>query len=171
MNKSFAAIIALLAGILLCAPLVMAGAEWHTVTGHDGAFTVEMPSAPRHVTDVEKTETGGAILKHFYLARRGAELFVASVAIYPAELDLSQFRPLMQRALEAVGPEMLASGKWDTITFFHHHGYPGVSGIGVTKDGNSARLVVIQKGNKAYSMLHTGTGRDFQRFFETLRIR
>jgi hypothetical protein len=58
-------------------------AQWQTVTGPDGSFTVEMPGAATHVPAPSKSPRGTPYTLHQYLFQGEGTLYLAQTASIP----------------------------------------------------------------------------------------
>src|SRR5437588_8793882 len=91
-------------------PLVLP-VKWYVVRVEDGAFTVELPGIPDHRLLNDASAPGTAFVLHSYSLEAGGYSYVVQTALYPADVDVSQPRRLIQAALDDRG-KALETGKW-----------------------------------------------------------
>ncbi len=154
---------------LLAALVVAAGAQaqalWLTVEGPERTFTVQLPGTPEYKVTPPL---------HSYSLQRGLIDYVVQSVSYPATVDVSQPRAVLQAALDGTAPH-LVGGKWDKIDFKQVQGVPAVEAVGTFKDGNAFRNLVVLKGRQLVSLGFrgpTGTTKfpDADRFISSLRV-
>ncbi len=154
---------------LLAALVVAAGAQaqvlWLTVQGPERTFTVQLPGTPEYKVTAPL---------HSYSLQRGLIDYVVQSVSYPATVDVSQPRAVLQAALDGTAP-YLVGGKWDKIDFKQVQGVPAVEAVGTFKDGKAFRNLVVLKGGQLVSLGFrgpTGTTKfpDADRFISSLRV-
>lgn len=155
------------------APALQVPAQWYVVKADDNAFTVEMPGVPDHRIVNDASARGTAFALHSYSLDVGGNSFVAQTALYPADVDTSQPRRLLQAALDARA-QQLAGGKW-TRTDWRDLGGGGVAveSLGSLANGSQLRQLSALKARRFVSLAFLGpsaTVPDADRFFRSLKI-
>ena len=88
--------------------------KWYAVQVEENAFTVEMPGIPDHRVISDVSARGTPFALHSYSLESGGNSYVAQTALYPADVDVTQPRRVLQAALDGRA-QQLAGGKWDRI--------------------------------------------------------
>ena len=154
-----------LLAVLVVTASVQAQVLWLTVEGPERAFTVQLPGAPEYKVTAPL---------HSYSLTRGPIDYVVQSVAYPANVDVSQPRAVLQAALDGTAPH-LAGGKWDKIDWKQVQGAPAAEAVGTFKDGKAFRNLVVLKGRQLTSLgfrgpLGTTKFPDADRFFSSLRV-
>ncbi len=166
--------VALTLTTLLAAGGAAAQVFWLTIEGPERVFTVQMPAKPEYKISPLRSPAGTAFNLHSYLLTNGPVDYVAQTETYPADIDVSQPRAVLQAALDATAL-YLVGGKWDKITWRQVQGAPAADASGTFKDGRTFRNLVVLKGRQFYSLGFRGPlGMDrildADRFFASLKV-
>jgi hypothetical protein len=148
-------------------------AKWYAVRVEDNAFTVEMPGIPDHrvINDVSARSTAFAL--HSYSLESGGFSYVVQTALYPADVDVTQPRRLLQAALDGRASQ-LASRKWDRTEWREVHAGASVESIGTVQAGSMLRLLSLLKERRFVSLAFLGPnvdGAEANRFFNSLKLK
>jgi hypothetical protein len=166
--------VALALAAFLAAGGAAAQVLWLTIEGPQRVFTVQMPNKPEYKISLLRSPAGTAFNLHSYLLSNGPIDYVAQTETYPADVDVSQPRAVLQAALDAAAP-YLASGKWDKIAWTQVQGAAAADASGTFKDGRIFRNLVVLKGRQFYSLgfrspLGMDKITDADRFFASLKV-
>ncbi len=171
---------------LLAAPLLMlAGSawaqkklvvplSWYGVRLEDNAFTVEMPGVPDHRIVNDVSARGTAFQFHSYSLETGGYSYVAQTALYPADVDVTQPRTILQAALNG-RVQQLAGRKWTKVDWREISGAAAVESVGALTGGNGLRQLVLLKDRRFMSLAFLGNAAglasvEAQRFFTSLKL-
>jgi hypothetical protein len=146
--------------------------KWYAVKVEENAFTVEMPGIPDHrvVNDVSARGTPFAL--HSYSLEAGGNSYVAQTALYPADVDTTQPRRILQAVVDGRARQ-LAGGKWTSVVWREIDG-AAVESVGATQAGAILRQLVLLKERRFVSLAFMGpsaTGAEADRFFKSLKLR
>lgn len=154
------------------AALAPAQAAWHKVTGVDNSFTCEMPGVPKY-TELPKQ----GYSEHEYRLAAAGGLFTINTAIYPSNYSLTS----MQANLDRWAKELdLVGGKWTSVAWVKHEGFPGVDAIGSAIDEfgdiSDVRYYFVTPPSRIVFLAYEGPdgsarSADVERFVRSLRIR
>ena len=155
-------------------PLVLP-LKWYAVQVDDDAFTVEMPGIPDHRLVNDVSARGTAFALHSYSLEAGGYSYVVQTALYPADVDISQPRRLIQVALDERA-KVLEARKWSKVDWREIAGSPAADSTGLLKGGNALRQLVLLKGRRFVSLAFMGaaasmTGFEAERFFKSLKMK
>lgn len=176
----------LLRRAFLAAPLLAATASahaqkklempltWYGVRVEDNAFTVEMPGIPDHRVVNDVSARGTAFQLHSYSLEVGGSSYVAQTALYPADVDVTQPRAILQAALNARA-QQLVGRRWARTEWRQISGAAAVESMGAIEGGNALRQLTLLKERRFVSLAFLGnaagaTGVDADRFFMSLRL-
>ena len=151
-------------------PLVLP-AKWYAVQVSDDGTTVELPGIPDHRIVNDASARGTAFALHSYSLEAGSTSYVVQTALYPADVDVSDPRRILQTALDDRA-RVLETGKWSKVEW---RGM-AVDSTGLLKGGNALRQLVLLKGRRLVSLAlmgpATGTnGAEAERFFKSLKMK
>lgn len=172
--------------ILLAAPFVaVAGAAhaqkklempltWYGVRVEDNAFTVEMPGIPDHRVVNDVSARGTSFQLHSYSLETGGYSYVAQTALYPADVDVTQPRLILQAALNGRA-QQLVGRQWTKTDWRQVTGAAAVESVGAVAGGNAVRQLTLLKERRFVSLAFLGnaagaTGVEAERFFKSLRL-
>lgn len=174
--------------VLLAAPLAMLAdralaqsqktivipLKWYAVQIEDNAFTVEMPGIPDRRLVGDKSAKGTAFSLHSYSLEVGGYSYVAQTALYPADVDGSKPRAILQAALDGRAPQ-LEGRKWGRVEFRELQGATVAESVGTVRGGNGLRQLVLMKGQRFASLAFLGAaggmiGVEAERFFKSLKL-
>ena len=147
---------------------------WYGVRVEDNAFTVEMPGVPDHRVVNDVSARGTAFQLHSYSLEVGGYSYVAQTALYPADVDVSQPRAILQAAL--IGRvQQLVGGQWTRTDWREISGATAVESIGALAGGNALRQIILLKALRFVSLAFLGsaagaTGLEAERFFKSLKL-
>ena len=147
---------------------------WYGVRVEDNAFTVEMPGVPDHRVVNDVSTRGTAFQLHSYSIEIGGYSYVAQTALYPADVNVSQPRTILQAAL-AGRVQQLVGRQWTRTDWYEFSGATAVESIGALAGGNALRQVNLLKARRFVSLAFLGsaagaTGVEAERFFRSLKI-
>ena len=147
---------------------------WYGVRVEDNAFTVEMPGVPDHRIVNDVTARGTAFPLHSYSIEVGGYSYVAQTALYPADVDVSQPRTILQAAL-AGRVQQLVGHQWTRTDWREISGATAVDSIGALAGGNALRQINLLKARRFVSLAFLGsaagaTGVEAERFFKSLKL-
>ena len=127
-------------------PLVLP-LKWYVVQVDGDAFTVEMPGIPDHRIVNDVSARGTAFVLHSYSLEAGGYSYVVQTALYPADVDVSQPRRLLQAALDDRA-KVLETRKWSKVDWRDIAGATAADSTGPLKGGNALRQLVLLKGRR-----------------------
>jgi hypothetical protein len=147
---------------------------WYGVRVEDNAFTVEMPGVPDHRVVNDASARGTAFQLHSYSLDVGGYSYVAQTALYPADVDVSQPRPILQAALNG-RVQQLVGHQWTRSDWRVVGGATAVESIGALAGGNALRQLTLLKARRFVSLAFLGnaagaTGVEAERFFKSLKF-
>jgi hypothetical protein len=150
-------------------------AKWYAVQVEDGAFQIEMPGIPDNRRIDDRSAKGTPFVFHSYSLEVGSTAYVVQTALYPADVDTRQPRPLLQAALDARA-QPLAGRKWKSVNWRDLQGAPTAETVGALPNGTGLRQMVMLRGSRFVSLAFLGpeatlTGQEAQRFFNSLKFR
>lgn len=159
----------------LKAPPAQLAAKWYAVQVEDGAFQIEMPGIPDNRRIDDRSAKGTPFVLYSYSLEVGANAYVVQTALYPADVDARQPRPLLQAALDARA-QPLAGRKWKSVNWRDVQGAQTAETIGALPNGTGLRQMVMMRGSRFVSLAFLGseaalTGPEAQRFFNSLKFR
>jgi hypothetical protein len=99
---------------------------------------------------------------------------VAQTALYPADVDVSQPRAILQAAL--IGRvQQLVGRQWTRTDWREISGATAVESIGALTGGNALRQIILLKARRFVSLAFLGsaagaTGVEAERFFKSLKL-
>lgn len=148
-------------------------AKWYAVLVEDNAFTIEMPGIPDHriINDVSARGTPFAL--HSYSLESGGFSYVVQTALYPADVDVTQPRRVLQAALDGRASQ-LASRKWDRTEWREIPAGASVESIGGVRAGTMLRMLSLLKERRFVSLAFLGPsvdGPEANRFFHSLKLK
>jgi len=172
--------------VVLAVPLlVMAGSAraqkqlevplvWYGVRVEDDAFTVEMPGIPDHRIVNDVSAHGTAFALHSYSLEAGGSSYVAQTALYPADVDVTQPRAILQASLNG-RVQQLVGRKWTSVDWRQIAGAAAVESVGALAGGNALRQLTLLKERRFVSLAFLGsaasvTGVEAERFFKSLKL-
>ena len=147
---------------------------WYGVRVDDNAFTVEMPGVPDHRVVNDVSARGTAFQLHSYSLEVGGYSYVAQTALYPADVDVSQPRTILQAAL-AGRAQQLIGRQWTRTDWRELSGATAVESVGALAGGNALRQINLLKARRFVSLAFLGnaagaTGVEAERFFKSLKF-
>ena len=147
---------------------------WYGVRVEDNAFTVEMPGVPDHRVVNDVSVRGTAFQLHSYSIETGGYSYVAQTALYPADVDVSQPRTILQAAL-AGRVQQLVGRQWTRTDWRDISGATAVESLGALAGGNALRQLNLLKARRFVSLAFLGsaagaTGVEAERFFKSLKL-
>ena len=147
---------------------------WYGVRVEDNAFTVEMPGVPDHRVVNDATARGSTFTLHSYSLETGGNSYVVQTALYPADVDVSRPRTILEAAL-AGRVQQLIGRQWTRTEWREVSGATEVDSIGALAGGNALRQLNLLKGRRYVSLAFLGnaaaaTGVDAERFFKSLKL-
>jgi hypothetical protein len=163
----------LLAGAFAAADGAGAQGEWHTLTGSETSFTVELPAAPEHTASELRTGAGAPYIMHQYVLAEGDLAYLVETAIYPEEVNLASPRANLQGGLDSAAKGM-EGGRWASVDWLTHQGYPAVNALGV-RNGSAVRSFGVLAGRRMIMLTYAGPlgsahAPDVDRFMASLRL-
>lgn len=147
---------------------------WYGVRVEDNAFTVEMPGVPDHRVVNDVSVRGTTFQLHSYSLEVGGYSYVAQTALYPADIDVSQPRTILQAAL-AGRVQQLIGRQWTRTDWRELSGATAVESVGALAGGNALRQINLLKARRFVSLAFLGsaagaTGIEAERFFKSLKL-
>lgn len=162
-------------GVALLATAAVAVAQdaWHTMTGPDQSFTVELPAAPKYTPTQLSGPASTTYTMHQYQLEKGEAAFIVQYIVYPAGIDVSNPQHNLQSGLNASGKTM-EGGKWGSIKFVKHGTLPAADAVGIA-DGNDVRSYSVVKGRQLATLIYVGPkgsarSPDVERFIASLKL-
>ena len=145
-------------------------AKWYAVQVADDA-TVELPGVPDHRIVNDASARGTAFTLHSYSLEAGGASFVVQTALYPADVDVSDPRRILQAALDDRA-RVLEAGKWSKVDWRG----TAVDSTGLVKGGSALRQLVLLKGRRLVSLAFMGPtastgGAEAERFLKSLKVK
>lgn len=156
-------------------PPTSLAAKWYAVQVEDGAFQIEMPGIPDNRRIDDRSARGTPFVLFSYSLEVGGNAYVVQTALYPADVDARQPRPLLQAALDARA-QPLAGRKWKSVNWRDVQGALTAETLGTLPNGSGLRQQVMLRGNRFVALAFLGpeaglTGPEAQRFFNSLKFR
>ncbi len=147
---------------------------WYGVRVEDNAFTVEMPGVPDHRVVNDASVRGTAFQLHSYSLDVGGYSYVAQTALYPADVDVSQPRTILQAALNGRAQQLIGH-QWTRSDWRVIGGATAVDSIGALAGGKALRQTNLLKARRFVSLAFLGsaagaTGVEAERFFKSLKL-
>jgi hypothetical protein len=147
---------------------------WHTMTGPDRSFTVELPSGPKYTATKMETGTGATYTMHQYMVEVGDIAYVVQTATYPPDVDISKPRDNLQGGLDNAAKNM-DGGKWLSVDWPAKQGLMAYDAVGV-RQGLAVRSFSAMKGGRIVTLTYAGPAGsarspDADRFIGSLRMR
>lgn len=148
-------------------------AEWFTVTGPEGAFTAELPAAPKYTSSRVTTASGSIYTVHQYLVERGEMAFIVQTAVYPDDINVANPRVNLQGGLDSLAKSMEGE-KWASIDWVKHQGLTASDAVGL-RNGHAIRSFSVMKGRQVFTLIYAGSpgtakSGDVNRFVGSLRV-
>jgi hypothetical protein len=164
---------ALSAGAFALAEDSIAQAQWHTLTGSEKSFTVELPGEAQYTASELRTGAGAPYTMHQYVLEQGDLAFVVQTALYPDEVDLANPRANLQGGLDNTAKNM-EGGRWASVDWATQQGHPAVGAVGVCK-GRAVRSFSVLAGRRIVALTYAGppgtaNAPDVDRFIGSLKI-
>jgi hypothetical protein len=147
---------------------------WYAVRVEDNAFTVQMPGVPDHRILNDVSARGTPFQLHSYSLETGGYSYVAQTALYPADVDVTQPRTILQAALNGRSQQLVGQ-KWTKVDWREIEGAAAVESVGGLAGGNALRQLNLLKERRFVSLAFLGTaagvgGVEAGRFFKSLKI-
>jgi len=147
---------------------------WQTLNLPGDVFTIEMPGPPTYQERKVKSEGGTEFPMQHYIVEITNGSYVAEIATYPNDVDVSNPRNTLQRGADDAA-YVIEGGKWDSISWAQHQGLDAFDAFGHRK-GFEVRLYSIMNSRLALVLCYTGvagTSRsaEVERFIESVRVR
>ncbi len=147
---------------------------WYGVRVEDNAFTVEMPGIPDHRVVNDVSARGTAFQLHSYSLETGGYSYVAQTALYPADVDITQPRLILQASLNG-RVQQLVGRQWTKTDWRQVAGAAAVESVGAVAGGNGLRQLTLLKERRFVSLAFLGnaagaTGVEAERFFKSLKL-
>jgi hypothetical protein len=163
-----------LAGVARAQNKLVVPLTWYGVRVEDNAFTVEMPGVPDHRVVNDRSARGTPFQLHSYSLEVSGHSYVAQTALYPADVDVSQPRVILQAAL-AGRVQQLIGRQWTRTDWREISGATAVESIGALTGGNALRQVNLLKARRFVSLAFLGnaaaaTSGEADRFFKSLKL-
>ena len=129
-------------------------AEWKSVSGPDGGFTVEMPGAPVHTEETKKSGGGTDYTSHTYSIDQGNIAYLIQTAVFPTDVDVSTPKENLQAAIDAIA-KILTDGKWTSVTWVERQGLVAVEGQGIQGEVELRYFALLNR-SQFISMIYAG---------------
>ena len=147
---------------------------WQTLDLPGDVFTIEMPGPLKYQERKVKSEGGTEFPMYHYMVETTNGSYVAEIATYPSDVDVSNPRNTLQRGADDAA-YVIEGGKWDSISWAQHQGLDAFDAFGHRK-GFEVRLYSIMNSRLALVLCYTGvagTSRsaDVERFIASVRVR
>jgi hypothetical protein len=147
---------------------------WQTLNLPGDVFTIEMPGPPKYEPMPLKSDGGTEFTMHQYMVETTNSSYVAEIATYPNDVDVSNPRNTLQSGADSAA-EIIEGRKWDSISWVQHLGLNAFDALGHRK-GFEVRLYSIMKGRLALVLCYTGPAdtshsADVERFIASVRVR
>jgi len=148
--------------------------NWQNLDLPGDVFTIELPGPPKYEEIQAKSDGGTEFSIHHYLVETTNGSYVAEIASYPNDIDVSNPRNTLQGGADSAA-YVIEGGKWDSISWVRHQGLDAFDAFGHRK-GFEVRLYSIMKGRLALVLCYTGSAdtsrsADVERFIASLRVR
>lgn len=148
--------------------------KWYAVKADDNAFIVEMPGVPDHRLLDDRSARGTAFVLHSYSLDAGGFSYVAQTALYPADVDTTQPRRILQAAIDGRAPQLVGR-KWNSVDWREVSGGTAVETLGALANGNGLRQLAVLKGHRFVSLAFLGPqaavgGSEANRFMRSLKV-
>ena len=125
-------------------PPAAMSAKWYAVQVEDLAFQVEMPGIPDNRRIDDRSAKGTPFVLFSYSLEVGATAYVVQTAVYPADVDARQPRPLLQAALDARAQPLAGRTMRLQVTIQEGHVYVTDGTLDLRfEDTDSNRMIVI----------------------------
>lgn len=165
--------VALLTMAWAMAGIASAQEAWHTMTGPERSFTVELPAAPKYTPTQVATAAGVAYTMHQYQLEQGPSAYVAQFVVYPKDVNLSNPQTVLQSSIDRTAKGM-EGGKWSSVDWVKHQGSTAVDTVGL-KGGSEIRSYSVLKGRQLFTLLYIGAPGsartpDVERFVASLKL-
>ena len=159
----------------LKAPPAGISAKWYAVQVEGSVFQVEMPGIPDYRPINDRSARGTPFVLHSYSLEVGGTAYVAQTALYPADVEGSRPRVLLQTAIDTRA-QSLAGRKWKSVNWREIQGATAVETVGALPNGSGLRQLALMLGQRFVSLAFLGAegalaGPDADRFFKSLRLR
>ncbi len=159
----------------LKAPPASQPGKWYAVQVEGSVFQVEMPGIPDYRPINDRSARGTPFVLHSYSLEVGGTAYVAQTALYPADVDGSRPRVLLQSAIDTRA-QSLAGRKWKSVNWREVQGATAAETLGALPDGSGLRQLVLMQGQRFVSLAFLGpeavlAAPDADRFFKSLRLR
>lgn len=160
------------AGLLLVGGALAQNA-WHTLTGPDRNFSIELPGGPQHTEKEMRTGAGTAYTMHQYLFEAGTVAYLVQSAVYPKGVDISDLRSNLQTGLENAARK-LDGGRWASFNWARHQGLAAIDALG-TREGQVVRSYAVMDARQILTLTYAGPpgtahAPAVERFIASLRI-
>jgi len=129
--------------------------KWYAVQVEDGAFQVEMPGIPDYRPINDRSARGTPFVLHSYSLETGGNAYVAQTALYPADVDGSKPRVLLQTAIDTRA-QQLAGRKWKSVGWRDVQGATAAETVGALANGSGLRQLVLLQGQRFVSLAFLG---------------
>jgi hypothetical protein len=148
-------------------------ATWHTLSGPQQSFSAEMPAAPSYTAREMHSAAGSVYTMHQYLLEHGNVAYAAQTSVYPADVNVSNHRTILQGGLDNAARNM-AGGKWASLSWGTYQGLTSVDAIG-ERANHAIRSFSVMKGRQIFTLTYAGPSGsarsdDADRFIKSLRI-
>jgi hypothetical protein len=148
--------------------------NWQSLDLPGDVFTIEMPGPPKYEERKVKSDAGTEFPMHHYVVETTNGSYVAEIASYPNDVDVSNPRSTLQAGADNAA-YVIEGSKWDSVTWVQHQGLDAFDAFGHRK-GFEVRLYSIMKSRLALVLCYTGatdTSRsaDVERFIASVRVR
>ena len=148
--------------------------NWQSLDLPGDVFTIEMPGPPKYEERKVKSDAGTEFPMHHYVVETTNGSYVAEIASYPNDVDVSNPRNTLQGGADNAA-YVIEGGKWDSISWLQHEGLNAFDAFGHRK-GFEVRLYSAQKGRLALVLCYTGPANtshsaDVERFIASVRVR
>jgi len=155
-------------------PTAMPG-KWYAVQVEGSVFQVEMPGIPDYRPIGDKSARGTPFVLHSYSLETAGNAYVVQTALYPADVDASRPRVLLQSAVDTRA-QSLAGRKWKSVNWREVQGATAAESVGALPNGSGLRQLVLLQGQRFVSLAYLGpeatlAGPDADRFFRSLKLR
>ena len=147
---------------------------WQTLDLPVDVFSIEMPGAPNYKQVKLKSDGGTEFTLHQYVVESANGSYVAEIATYPNDVDVSNPRNTLQGGADNAA-HVIEGGKWDSISWLQHQGLDAFDALGHRK-GLEVRLYSIMNGRQALVVCYTGSAdtsrsADVVRFIASVHVR
>jgi hypothetical protein len=147
---------------------------WQSLSLPGDVFTIEMPGAPKYKQMKLKSDGGTEFTLHQYVVDTANSSYVAEIATYPHDVDVSNPCNTLQGGLDNAA-QVIEGGKWDSISWVQLQGLKAFDALG-HRNGLEVRLYGIMNGSQNLVLGYAGpvdTSRsaDVSRFIASLHVR